>query len=103
MPLVYPLLEPQLKRYRSEPKLKEHSSKSLFKVSSKPCRPRTSKANKYATPTLLPDVALEPPSEVAFHTVWWIPQTARSHAPLKPLILQLLPRGMNPIAKRHTL
>ena len=47
-----PYLEPQLKGYRSEPQLKEHSSKYTFKVSSKPCRPRISKANKYYAPTL---------------------------------------------------
>ena len=55
-------LEPQLKECHMfnpypEPQLKEHSSKSIFKVSPKPCRSRTSKTHNDSASVLSPSVA----------------------------------------------
>ena len=84
---LYP--EPQLKRYHFEPQLKEHSYKSTFKVSLKPCRPRTSKANNHLASALSPDVALELPGNIQLQTAWWKSRAARRQTPMMPLTLQV--------------
>jgi len=49
-----------------EPQLKEHSNKLTFKVSPKPCRSRTSKANKIpsSASALSPGATLEPLGDI---------------------------------------
>jgi len=63
-----------------------NTSKPTFKISPKPCRPRTSKSSKtnFATATWL-DAAMESPGVTRFQTAWQGTRTARRQAPQMPL------------------
>jgi len=99
--------KPQLKECHvfslyPEPQLKEHSSKTIFKVSPKHCRPRTSKQTSSCF-ALSSVAASEPPNEIQFQTAWQSPFVAKDHTSLKSLVSHVSPNGTNFAAKRPKL
>ncbi|QCE11166.1 hypothetical protein DEO72_LG10g2399 [Vigna unguiculata] len=116
--------KPQLKRCHSEPQLKEchvfipypkpqfkgyvlsHNlrnplaSRSL-RYHPKSCRPCILNDHKHFASTLSPGVALKPPREIQFQTVWRKPQPVRRQMPQTILPLQVSPSGTHLTARHH--
>ncbi|QCD89853.1 hypothetical protein DEO72_LG4g803 [Vigna unguiculata] len=67
--VLNPYLEPQLKRYILSYNSR-NTSKPTFEISSKPCRPRTSKTSKthFSASTILHGAAPKSPGETRFQT-----------------------------------
>ncbi|QCD96678.1 hypothetical protein DEO72_LG6g1385 [Vigna unguiculata] len=69
--MLNPYPKPQLKGYVPSHNSR-NTNKPTFEISSKPCRPRTSKTSKNTlfASALSPGTALEPPGETRFQIAW---------------------------------
>jgi len=115
MPRVYPLSRATTQRICSEPQLKEHSNKSIFKAPLKPCRSRISK-HTIVLPlhyrwrcfrVVRQNSVLDRLAELRSHSLCRYRLAERLPPPgatrsSTPLIWQLSPGGSNPTARRYT-